>query len=283
MLYRRLANTSERIPAIGQGTWKMGENKVTEKQEIEALRFGIEQGLTLIDTAEEYGKGGAEKVVGQAIRDVRKEVFLVTKVSAKNCSYQGVLRAAEDSLERLKTNTIDLYLQHWPSEEFELAETMEAMAELVRKSLVKNVGVSNFSPQLMQEAQHHLGSIPLVCNQVAYHLNDRRAERDVLPYCKENNLTVMGYSPFGYAPKVFGMAGFPETGSREREVLDDIANKYHASAYQVALNWVLRQEPLVTIPKAASKEHIKDNLNALRFKLEEEDLEQIELTFPVIK
>jgi diketogulonate reductase-like aldo/keto reductase len=283
MLYRRLGNTLERIPALGQGTWKFGENKSSEKQEIEALRFGLANGLTLIDTAEEYGNGGAEKIVGQAIQDVRKDVFLVSKVSAKNCSYNGVLRAAEASLERLKTSHIDLYLQHWPSKQFEISETMGAMAELVNKGLVKYVGVSNFTPQLMNEAQHYLGSIPLVCNQVAYHLNDRRVENDVLPYCKENNVTVMGYSPFGYAPKVFGMNGFPEVGTMEHDVLNSIANKYNASAYQVALNWVLRQEQLVTTPKAVNKEHINDNLNAISWNLKKDDLEQLDDIFPLIK
>lgn len=283
MLYRRLGNTLERIPALGQGTWKFGERKLSEKQEIEAIQFGIANGLKVIDTAEEYGNGGSEIIVGKAIQDVRKDVFLVTKVSAKNCSYDGVLRAVEASLERLKTSHIDLYLQHWPSKQFEISETMGAMAELVKEGLVKYVGVSNFTPQLMQEAQYYLGSIPLVCNQVAYHLNDRRIENDVLPYCKENSITVMGYSPFGYAPRVFGMDGFPEVGTKERDILNSIANKYNASAYQVALNWVLRQEHLVTIPKAVNKEHINDNLHALSLNLEKNDLEQIELTFPIIK
>ncbi|MEI5906743.1 aldo/keto reductase [Bacillus spongiae] len=283
MLYRRLGNTSERIPAIGQGTWKYGENKSNEKQEIEALRFGLENGLTLIDTAEEYGNGGAEKIVGQAIQDVRKDVFLVTKVSAKNCSYKGVLRAAEASLERLMTSQIDLYLQHWPSKQYEISETMGAMAELVNKGLVKYVGVSNFTPQLMKEAQHYLDSVPLISNQVVYHLNDRRMEKDVLPYCKENNITVMGYSPFGYAPKVFGMNGFPEVGTMERDVLNSIAVKYNASAYQVALNWVLRQEQLITIPKALNMKHINDNLNALSWNLDKDDLEQLDDIFPISK
>lgn len=234
----------------------------------------------MIDTAEEYGKGGAEKIVGQAIQDLRNNVFLVTKVSAKNCSYEGVLRAAEASLERLKTNYIDLYLQHWPSQEHNVSETMEAMVELVKKGLIKYVGVSNFTTQLMREAQRCLGDIPLVCNQVAYHLNDRRVENEIFPYCKENGITVMGYSPFGFAPQVFGMNGFPEVGTNERNVLDAIGAKYGKTAYQVALNWLLRKEGLVTIPKAANKEHIVDNLYALGWDLQPEDLDHIESNFP---
>jgi len=283
MIYRELGNTGVSIPAIGQGTWKFGQDNHSEKDEIEALRFGIQNGLTLIDTAEEYGNGGAERIVGQAIQDIRNDVFLVTKVSAKNCSYKGVLRAVEASLERLKTSHIDLYLQHWPSQQYDVSETMEAMAELVNKGLVRYVGVSNFSTQLMLKAQDYLGPVPLVCNQVAYHLNDRRIESEMLPFAKKNGVTIMGYSPFGYAPHVFGMKGFPEVGSQERQVLESIGIKYGKTAYQVALNWVLRQEGLVTIPKAARKEHIFDNLNAIGWDLQKEDLDQIELNFPIDK
>jgi len=283
MLYRKLGNTEVSIPVIGQGTWKYGEDKQKEKEEIEALRFGIRNGLTLIDTAEEYGKGGAERIVGQAIHDIRNDVFLVTKVSAKNCSYEGVLRAAEGSLERLNTSHIDLYLQHWPSQQHDVSETMGAMAELVNKGLVKYIGVSNFSVQLMQEAQFHLGTVPLLCNQVPYHLNDRSIESQILPFAIENGITIMGYSPFGFAPHLHGMKGFPEEGSVERNVLNTIGSKYGKTAYQVALNWVLRQQGLITIPKAANKEHIVNNLNALGWELERDDIEQIENHFPLSK
>ncbi|WP_339845490.1 aldo/keto reductase [Paenibacillus sp. FSL W7-1088] len=281
MLYRKLGNTEVSIPVIGQGTWKYGEDKQKEKEEVEALHFGIRNGLTLIDTAEEYGNGGAEKIVGQAIHGIRDDVFLVTKVSAKNCSYKGVLRAAEASLERLKTSHIDLYLQHWPSQQHDVSETMGAMTELVNKGLVKYVGVSNFSIQLMKEAQYHLGNVPLICNQVPYHLNDRSIENQILPFAEENGITIMGYSPFGFAPHLhsFGMKGFPEVGSIERNILDTIGDKYGKTAYQVALNWVLRQQGLVTIPKAANKKHIVDNLNALGWELEKDDIDQIENHF----
>lgn len=281
MLYRKLGNTEVSIPVIGQGTWKYGVDKQKEQDEIEALRFGISNGLTLIDTAEEYEKGGSERIVGQAIHDIRDEVFLVTKVSAKNCSYKGVLRAAEASLERLKTSHIDLYLQHWPSEQHDVSETMGAMAELVSKGLVKYIGVSNFTIPLMQEAQYHLGSVPLVCNQLPYHLNNRSIEDQIIPFAKENGITIMGYSPLGFAPQTFGWKGFPEEGSLERNILNTIGAKYGKTAYQVAINWALRQEGLVTIPKAANKEHITDNLNALGWELEEEDIKQIESHFPL--
>ena len=209
---------------------------------------------------------------------LRNDVFLVTKVSDKNYSYKGVLRAAEASLERRKTSHIDLYLQNWPSDQYDVLGTMGAMVELVNKGFIKYVGVSNFLTSLMERVQLQ---IQLVCNQVGYHLNDRRIESDVLPFAKENGLIIMGYSPFGYAPGVFGMKGFPEVGSQERNVLDLIGVKYGKTAHQVALNWVLRQEGLVTIPKALNKEHIIDNLNALNWELEKDDLEQIEFNFPI--
>lgn len=280
MQYRRLGHTDVRIPVIGQGTWRFGEDRSKAKAEIEALRFGLEHGMRLIDTAEEYAKGGAERVVGEAIADVRKEVFLVTKVSAKNCTYSGVLQAAEASLDRLNATYIDLYLQHWPNEQIPVAETMGAMAELLDKGLVKYVGVSNFNPKLLSEAQRALGRHPLVCNQVAYHLTDRHIEDAELPFCRENGITVMGYSPFGYAPQHFGKPGFPREGTPERGVLDEIGQKYGKNAYQVALNWIVRQDGIVSIPKSANLDHIRDNLNALGWELEEEDLVRIDHTFP---
>ncbi|KGM46375.1 aldo/keto reductase [Neobacillus niacini] len=280
MKYRRLGITNEKIPLIGQGTWTYGENKSEALEEIKALRFGIENGLTLIDTAEEYAKGGAERIVSEAIKDCRGDIFLTTKVSAKNCSYKSVIEAAERSLERLNTTYIDLYLQHWPSKEHPLEETMQAMEYLVDKGLVKYIGVSNFTQQLMDDAQAVLGSHVIMCNQVGYHLNDRRVENDIIPYCQKNEVTVMGYSPFGYAPQFFGGVGFPEQGTMERQILDKIGRKYGATAYQVALNWILRHEKLITIPKAKTITHIKSNLKALELTLSDEDLQLIDTYFP---
>jgi len=280
MIYRNLGNTNVKVPVLGQGTWTYGEDKRLALEEVKALRYGIENGLILIDTAEEYGKGGAERIVAQAIQDCRKDIFLTTKVSAKNCSYKGVIEAAERSLERLKTTYIDLYLQHWPSKEHPIEETMQAFEYLVEKGMVKYIGVSNFTPELMEEAQLALGSHVIVCNQVGYHLNDRRVENDVIPYCQRNGITVMGYSPFGYAPQFFGGLGFPEQCTKERQVLDEIGGKYGATSYQVALNWILRHQGVLTIPKAKSIEHIKSNLKALELALSEEDLQIIDSYFP---
>jgi diketogulonate reductase-like aldo/keto reductase len=274
MLTRSLGNTGVQIPVIGQGTWTFGADPAREKQEIEALRLGIELGLSLIDTAESYASGGAETVVGKAIQDIRSDVFLVTKVSPEHCSYEGVLRAAEGSLSRLGTDYIDLYLQHWPSKTHPVEETMRAMAELVKQGAVKYVGVSNFTPELLQRAQDALGEIPIVCNQVGYHLRYRNIENNVLPYCQEQQVTVMAYSPFG------GGGGFPAAGTAEREVLDAIGAKYGKNAYQVALNWILRRDGVVTIPKSSTEANIRSNAEALGWELSEADLRQIDEVFP---
>lgn len=191
-----------------------------------------------------------------------------------------MIEAAEGSLERLKTTYIDLYLQHWPSKDHPIEETMEALVYLVDKGLVKYIGVSNFTPELMDEARNILGDHVMMCNQVGYHLNDRRVENDVIPYCLKHRITVMAYSPFGYAPQFFGGTGFPEAGSIERQVLDEIGGKYGATPYQVALNWILRHQGVLTIPKARSIEHIKSNLKALGLALTEEDLQIIDTYFP---
>ena len=191
-----------------------------------------------------------------------------------------MIDAAEASLERLQTTYIDLYLQHWPSAEHEVEETMRAMVYLVEKGLVKYIGVSNFTSELIDETQAELGNRLLACNQVGYHLNDRRIENNVLPYCQAKGITVMAYSPFGYAPKFFGNQGFPQPGSKERIALDEMAAKYGKTAYQLALNWILRKDGLVAIPKAKDITHIKCNLQALQWELSAEDVEQIEWLFP---
>lgn len=280
MIYREFEKINVKIPVIGQGTWHFGEDEREAKDEIEALRFGIENGMTLIDTAEGYANGGSERIVGEAIKDCRKDIFLTTKVLAKNSSYQGVIDAAEASLGRLQTTYIDLYLQHWPSTSHSLEDTMRAMVYLVEKGLVKYIGGSNFTPEWLEAAQDALGEHFISCNQVVYHLNDRRIENNVLPYCQSKGITVMAYSPFGFASEFYGSLGFPKVGTKERESIDAIGEKYGKTAFQVALNWILRQEGLVTIPKAKNIHHIKNNLEALEFELSEEDLKEIDFMFP---
>lgn len=269
-----LGNTGERVPVIGQGTWKMGQDPAKRSQEIEALRKGIENGATLIDTAEIYSGGESERIVAEAISDVRDQIFLVTKVWPANASYEGVLRAASESLERLRTDRIDLYLLHWPSAEHPIGETMRAMRQLLADGIVRYVGVSNFSDGLLAEAQDALGDHPVVCNQVVYNLNNRVIEKQVKPYCDRHHITVMAYSPLGDG-------NFPEPGSPERETLDRIGAKYGVSAYQVALNWLIAQENVIVIPKAATPSHAAENALASNFELSDEDIRTIAETFPL--
>lgn len=269
-----LGKTQEQVPVLGQGTWKMGLDPALRSQEIEALRTGIEHGVHLIDTAEVYSEGESERIVGEAIKDCRDKIFLVTKVWPTNGTYDGVRRAAEGSLERLGTDRIDLYLLHWPSAEHPISETMRGMRALVEEGLIRYVGVSNFSGELMAEAIDALGDIPLACNQVVYHLQNRVIERSVKPFCDENRVTVMAYSPFG-------AGAFPEPGTSGRQVLDEIGAKYGKTAYQVTLNWLVAQGNTIVIPKAGTPKHAAQNAEALDFQLTPDEIARIDSAFPV--
>lgn len=270
----RIGRSNEFVPAIGQGTWKMGDDRSLFNREVDALRLGIELGLTMIDTAEMYAAGGAERVVAEAIRDCRSNVFLVTKVWPYNASYHGVIEAAKRSLSRLQTDQIDLYLLHWPSDTHPVSETMRAMKELLRSGAIRYAGVSNFDVALMKEAQDALGEYPLTCNQVSYHLKDREIEAEILPYCQEHQITVMAYSPLG-------QGDFPAPGTEGRRLLDEIGAKHGATAYQVALSWVISHENVVAIPKASDPKHVRENAAALQIELTPEEKQLIAEHFPV--
>lgn len=269
----QLGRTGVTVPAIGQGTFQMGEDKSRLAQEVEALRTGIEAGMTLIDTAEMYADGGSERVVGEAISDCRDQVFLVTKVWPTNADYQGVLNAASNSLKRLGTDYIDLYLLHWPSADHPIDQTMKAMNKLADDGAVRFVGVSNFSPELIEEAQNELGERLISANQVGYHLQNRVIEKTLLPYCQQQGITVMAYSPFG-------KDNFPKPGTEGRRVLDTIAEAHGKTAHQVALNWVIRLEGVLAIPKASNPDHARQNGEAADFTLTTEELEAIDKAFP---
>ncbi len=250
------------VAVIGQGTWGMGESRRTERSEIAALRLGIELGMTHIDTAEMYADGRSEVVVGCAIEGRRAEVFITTKVWPENASYAGTLRACEQSLRRLRTDHIDLYLLHWPSS-YPVQETMRAMEELVRRRLIRFFGVSNFNVAQLTAAQAALSRDRLACNQVLYHLRDRRIERDLLPYCERHNIAVVGYTPLA-------------RGGFHRGVVAEIAKKYGRTPRQVALNFLTRRPSLFTIPKASQPDHVRENAAALDFTLSSDDLKAID-------
>ena len=266
MISRPFGPTGVSVPVIGQGTWAMGESRAARRAEVAALRLGIELGMTHLDTAEMYADGGAEEVVAEAVAGRRDRVFIASKVLPSNASYAGTIRACEQSLRRLKSGHIDLYLVHWWSSQHPIAETMKAMEELVGRGLVRFIGVSNFDVAQMKAAQAALARARLACNQVLYHLRDRAIEKDVLPYCERNRIAVVGYTPLN-------------KGGFLRGVVADIAKRHGATPRQVALNFLTLRPALFTIPKASQLEHVRENAAALDFTLTPEDLRGIDRAF----
>ena len=194
---RELGRTGEKIPVLGMGTWEIGDvqNDRGRALEIKTLRRGIELGMTMIDTAEMYGYGDSEKLVGEAVKDIRDDVFIASKVSPQHFRYDEVLRACEDSIKRLGVKHIDLYQLHWPNSQVPIEETMKAMEELVSRGAIRYIGVSNFSVQQTMKAREALPRSELVSNQVRYSLSHRAIEADILPFCEREKLTVIAYSP----------------------------------------------------------------------------------------
>jgi diketogulonate reductase-like aldo/keto reductase len=266
MISRPFGATGVSVPVIGQGTWAMGESRASRKAEVGALRLGIELGMTHLDTAEMYADGGAEEVVADAVAGQRDRVFIASKVLPSNASYAGTVRACEQSLKRLKSGHIDLYLVHWWSGQHPIAETMKAMEELVARGLVRFIGVSNFDVAQMKAAQAALARERLACNQVLYHLRDRAIEKDVLPYGERNRIAVVGYTPLN-------------KGGFLRGAVADIAKRHGVTPRQVALNFLTRRPALFTIPKASRPEHVRENAAALGFTLTPEDLRAIDRAF----
>jgi diketogulonate reductase-like aldo/keto reductase len=260
------------IPVLGQGTWRMGEDPSQRESEIAALRLGLDLGMTLIDTAEMYGEGGAEEIAGEAIADRRAEVFLVTKVYPHNATRQGVVNACARSLRRLKTDYIDLYLLHWRSQ-VPLSETLEAFQLLKQKGRIRDYGVSNFDVADMEEAFALSGGDEIVTDQVLYNLAHRGIEWDLIPWCRERRIPIMAYSPVGHkSVEQKRMLGHPDIKS--------IASRHGATPAQVALAWLLRQPDLVAIPKAARPEHIRENRAALELQLTAQDIKELDKAFP---
>jgi diketogulonate reductase-like aldo/keto reductase len=266
VIARPFGRTGAKVAVIGQGTWRMGEHAFAEKQEIAALRLGIELGMTHIDTAEMYGDGRAERVVAKAIHGQRDRVFVATKVLPQNASYAGTIEACEGSLKRLGTDHVDLYLLHWWSGSHPIEETMRAMQELVRRGLTRFVGVSNFDVDQMKQAKAALGRVPLACNQVLYHLHERAIEKNELPWCERQRVAVVGYTPLA-------RGGFAQAGA-----VAEIARARGVTPRQVVLNFLTRRPTLFTIPKASRPDHVRENAAALDFKLTRAELAWITKT-----
>lgn len=264
---RRFGPMEDKVPVIGQGTWQISDRDGARK----ALDRGIRLGLTHVDTAEVYT--GSEETIAPVIRDRRDEIFLVSKVQPGNASYKGTLEACAGSLERLGTDHLDVYLLHWPSQH-PIEDTMRAMGELIDDGKIRAAGVSNFSVEDLEGAIEALGKHRLVCNQVIYHLEERGVEVEVLPFCRDNDIALVAYSPFG-------SGRFPSAGGPGGKALQEIGKKHGKTARQVALRFLTREAPLFTIPKAEKVQHVEDNAGGQGFTLDAEDLERIDEAFPV--
>jgi diketogulonate reductase-like aldo/keto reductase len=255
------------MPVFGLGTWRMGEHPDRFQSEVAVIRRALDLGISLIDTAEMYGEGGAEDVIGEAIRGVRDELFLVSKFYPHNASRSGVIEACERSLQRMNCDYIDLYLLHWPGS-IPLTQTFDALHALQESGKISDFGVSNFD-------LHDLQAIPesdqplLGCNQVFYNLAHREVEWQVAGWCRQRGLPMMAYSPLDQAGELL-----------RSPVLAEVADRRDATVAQIALAWLLHQPGTVVIPKSAKPERIEQNLGALDIKLSDGDLQDLDTAFP---
>lgn len=259
------------VPALGMGTWNVGDSADRRSSEIESLRKGLEAGLRVIDTAEMYGNGRSEKLVGEAIADVRDDVYLVSKVLPSNASYDGVRRACRRSLEHLETDWLDMYLLHWRGGT-PLEETIRAFEDLQADGLIRGWGVSNFDVDDMEEIEDLSGACQI--NQILYSLEHRGTEFDLLDHDLTAGVVTMAYSPLGQGGELL-----------QHPALKEIAGRHETSAgladpAQIALAWVMRQENVMAIPKAGSAKHLLSNVASLEIVLTEDDLKVLDRAFP---
>jgi len=259
--------SGEKVPALGQGTWHMGEDRRRRADEVAALKLGIDLGMTLIDTAEMYASGGAEEVTREAIAGRRDEVFLISKVLPSNASHAGVIRSCEASLRRLGTDRMDLCLLHWRGG-VPLTETVAAFEELKRAGKIRHWGVSNFDTDDMEELLGIDGAAAVQTSEVLYNPSSRGIEYDLVPWSNERGIPLMAYSPVNQ-----GSLG------RERS-LQAIADRHGATATRIALVWVLRRKGVIAIPKAVEPDHVRQNRAALDIELDEADLAELDRAFP---
>ena len=287
MDYRVLGKTEIKVPILGQGAWGMGglfcsqigisgdnndANIEKEKKDIESLKKGIELGWTFIDTAEAYAEGRSEEIVAEAIKGKRDKVFIATKVWPNNFSHDNIIKSANQSLRRLKIDVIDLYQLHWPSKTVPIKESMKAMENLVKDGKIKHIGISNFSAEQTKEAQESLSRNEIVSNQVEYSLLNRNVEKEIMPYCEKNNITIIAWSPLAR-----GKIAEPDVANR----LKVFSDKYKKTSMQIALNWLISKNNTIAIPKASRIEHLIENNGALNWKLSNEDLRLIEKEFKI--
>lgn len=270
MEYRPFGATGRQVAVIGQGTWYI--DQADRARAIAALRRGLDLGMTHIDTAELYGSGAAEEMVGEAITGRRDEVFLVSKVLPQNASRRGTLAACEKSLARLRTDRLDCYLLHWRGS-YPLEETLAAFEQLENEGKILSWGVSNFDVSDLAEAFEIAGEGRIACNQVLYHIQERAIEHTVLPWCEEHDVAVVAYSPLGHG-------SFPATNTQQGRVLAEIAKAHQATPRQVALTFVVRRPSIFAIPKASNPKHAEENAGAGSLRLSKEEIATLDAAFP---
>jgi diketogulonate reductase-like aldo/keto reductase len=269
---RGFGGTGRQVAVVGQGTWYI--ERAARAEAVAALRRGLDLGMTHVDTAEMYGSGAAERVVGEAIAGRREEVFLVSKVLPHNASRRGTVEACEASLRRLGTDRLDVYLLHWPGPH-PLAETVAGFEALVRAGKIRAWGVSNFDTDDLDALKPLAGAAGPVCNQVLYHLGERAIEHRVIPWCEREGLAVVAYSPFGHE------GGFPSPRSAGGRVLAEIAVAHGAAPRQVALAFLTRRPGVFAIPKAARAAHAAENAAAGGLRLGAAEIARIDAAFPL--
>jgi diketogulonate reductase-like aldo/keto reductase len=258
------------VAVIGEGTWNMERDD--RKGAIAAIRRALDLGANHIDTAEMYGQGEVERLVGEAIAGRRSEAFLVSKVLPSNASRRGTLSACERSLKRLGTEYLDCYLLHWPGNH-PLEETFQAFSELEQAGKIRSYGVSNFDESELRRAVRLAGKGRIAQNQVLYHVGERRIEHEVIPYCEEEGIAVVAYSPFG-------SGDFPSSRTAGGRTLGAVAEAHGATPFQVALAFLTRQAHVFAIPKASRVEHVEENVKAAEVTLSAAEMASIEEAFP---
>ena len=259
--------TGEKLPALGMGTWMIGEDRATRAEEIATLQRGIELGMTLIDTAEMYGEGASESLIGEAIKGRRESVFLVSKFYPHHATAHGARVACEDSLRRLGTDCLDLYLLHWRGN-VPLEETLEAVEKLCAQGKIRSWGVSNLDTADMHELHALSGGGAVAVNQVLYNLSRRGVEWNLLPWCEEHAVPVMAYSPI------------EQSRLLRHPGLRALAARHGATPAQLALAWLLRHDQMIVIPKASTRAHLEENFAALDCPLDESTLAELDRLFP---
>lgn len=275
MKYKKLGNTQEEISSIGLGTTGSGSYSNIDHQKtnqrIKLYQQAVDLGLRYFDTAEIYGGGYAEEVLGKAIKGIRDKVFIASKFNPNNNSFKGIMKSIEGSLKRLNTDYIDLYQVHWPNPLIPVSETMDALERLVKQGKIRYIGVSNFSLDELKDAQIFLKKEQIVSIQVEYNLLDRTIEKKTLPYCMKNRVTVIAYSPLNQG-KI--------TWRKEQDsVLYDMAEKYEKSPFQIILNWLILHPPVIALTRVDSFEHLAENISSTSFALDESDQELLNNTF----